>query len=91
VIEEYVSRIEEACGAAKTKDYVVILKHDKREEALKKALGKSRIINEIRGVVVKAIFKDREFTAFMNGRLMFKSLRDREELNTILRELLGQQ
>ncbi len=91
MIEEYVSRIEEACGAAKTKDYVVILKHDKREEALKKALGKSRIINEIRGVVVKAIFKDREFTAFMNGRLMFKSLRDREELNTILRELLGQQ
>ena len=90
MIEEYVSRIEEACGAAKTKDYLVILKHDKREEALKKALGKSRIINEIRGVAVKAIFRDREFTVFMNGRLMFKSLRDREELNMILGELLGQ-
>ncbi|MBO3769405.1 MAG: hypothetical protein JTT15_03255 [Candidatus Brockarchaeota archaeon] len=87
-VEEYVSRIEEACGTAKTKDYVVILKHEKREEALKKALDKSRIIAEIRGVAVKASFKDREFTLFMNGRLMFKSLKDREELNTILKELL---
>jgi len=89
VIEEYVSRIEEACGAAKTKDYVVILKHEKREEALKKALEKSKILMEIRGVAVKASFNDKEFTIFMNGRLMFKSLRDREELNTILKELLG--
>lgn len=89
MIEDYVSRIEEACGAAKTKDYVVILKHEKREEALKKALDRSRIITEVRGVAVKASFKDREFTLFMNGRLMFKSLRDREELNTLLMELLG--
>ncbi|MBO3800696.1 MAG: hypothetical protein FGF52_06585 [Candidatus Brockarchaeota archaeon] len=88
MIEDYVSRIEEACGAAKTKDYVVILKHEKKEEALKKTLDKSRIITEVRGIAVKASFKDREFTVFMNGRLMFKSLKDREELNTILRELL---
>jgi len=87
VIEDYVSRIEEACGAAKTKDYLVILKHEKREEAMKKVLSKSRIIAEVRGVAVKAIFKDREFTLFMNGRLMFKSFRDRNELNLILKEL----
>ncbi|MEM2584585.1 MAG: hypothetical protein QXU42_01700 [Thermoproteota archaeon] len=89
MIEDYVSRIEEACGVAKTKDYVVILKHEKRGEALKKVLDKSTIITEIRGVAVKANFKDREFTLFMNGRLMFKSLRDKEELNTLLMELLG--
>ncbi|MDW8034461.1 MAG: hypothetical protein RMI79_06000 [Nitrososphaerota archaeon] len=88
MIEEYVSRIEEACGAAKTKDYIVILKNDKKEEALKKVLEKSTIIAEVRGVAIKVVFKEREFTIFMNGRLMFKSLKDKEELNTILRELL---
>jgi hypothetical protein len=88
MIEDYVSRIEEACGAAKTKDYVIILKQDKREEALNKVLSKSRVITEIRGIAVKASLKDKEFTVFMNGRLMFKSLRDKEELNAILKELL---
>lgn len=87
MIEEYVSRIEEACGTAKMKDYVVILKHEKKEEALKKVLDKSKIITEVRGVAVKASFKDREFTLFMNGRLMFKSLSGKEELNVILKEL----
>ncbi|MGC8832332.1 MAG: hypothetical protein ACP5PQ_07115 [Thermoproteota archaeon] len=88
MIEDYVSRIEEACGVSKTKDYVVMLKHDKREDALKKTLEKVKVLAEVRGVAVKASFMDKEFTVFMNGRLMFKSLKDREELNTILGKLL---
>jgi hypothetical protein len=87
MIQDYVSRIEEACGSSKTKDYIVILKQDKREEALKKALGKSRVLAEVHGMAVKASFMSREFTAFTNGRLMFKSLKDREELKTLLEEL----
>lgn len=85
--EEYVGRIEEACGASKTKDYLVMLKHEKREEALKKVLEKIKVLAEVRGVAIKASFMDREFTLFMNGKLMFKSLKDKEELNTILRRL----
>lgn len=87
MIEDYVSRIEEACGVSKTKDYVVILKHDKREDALKKIIEKIKVLAEVRGVAVKASFMNREFTVFMNGRLMFKSLRDKEELNNILGRL----
>jgi hypothetical protein len=87
MIDDYVNRIEEACGASKTKDYVVMLKHDKRDDALKKILGKVRVLTEVRGVAVKASFMDREFTVFMNGRLMFKSLKDRGELDTILGKL----
>lgn len=85
--EKYVARIEEACGASETKDYVVVLKHEKREEALKNVLEKIKVLAEVRGVAVKASFMDREFTVFMNGKLMFKSLRGKEELNTILRRL----
>jgi hypothetical protein len=88
MIQEYVSRIEEACGAGKTKDYIVILKHDKREDALRRILEKSRVLAEVHGVAVKASFKNREFTAFTNGRLMFKALKDRDELKTLLEELL---
>ncbi|MBO3754274.1 MAG: hypothetical protein FGF51_07990 [Candidatus Brockarchaeota archaeon] len=88
MIQDYVSRIEEACGAAKTKDYIVILKQDRREEALKRALEKSKVLAEVHGVAVKASFMGREFTAFTNGRLMFKSLKDRDELKTLLEELL---
>ncbi len=87
MIQEYVGRIEEACGAGKTKDFIVLLKQDKREEALKKALEKSSVLAEVHGVAVKASFMGREFTAFTNGRLMFKSLRDRDELKTLLEEL----
>lgn len=88
MIDDYVGRIEEACGASKTKDYIVILKHGRKEDALKKILEKSKILSEIRGVAMKASFMGKEFTVFMNGRLMFKSLKDREELDLVLKALL---
>ncbi|MGQ9479314.1 MAG: hypothetical protein ACUVQ0_04730 [Thermoproteota archaeon] len=89
MIEDYVSRIEEACGAGKTKDYVVIIKHDKKDEAVRMILDKVRVLTQIGKVAVKASFMNRELTVFMNGRLMFKSLKDRDELDSILRALFG--
>jgi len=88
MIGSYVSRVEEACGSAKTKDYTVILKFNNREEAIRKALQRSTILREVRGMVAKASYDGKEFTVFMNGRIIFKSLKDRGELNSILENLL---
>ena len=88
MIESYVSRVEEACGSGTTKDYIVILKFNNREEAIRKALQRSTILREVRGMVAKASYDGKEFTVFMNGRIIFKSLKDRGELNSILENLL---
>jgi len=88
MIESYVSRVEEACGSTQTKDYIVILKFDKRDEATRKVLARSTILKEVPGIVVKADYRGVEFTVFRNGRIIFKSLKDRGELNSILENLL---
>jgi len=88
MIESYVSRVEEACGSGTTKDYIVILKFNNREEAIRKALERSTVLKEVRGTVAKADCDGKEFTVFMNGRIVFKSLKGREELDSILEKLL---
>jgi len=88
MIESYIARVEEACGSAKTKDYIVILRFDKRNEAVNRVLKRVKVLREVKGVLVKASCNGTNFTMFMNGRIVFKSLKDREELDAVLEHLL---
>ena len=87
LLNEYVSRIEEACGEGR--DFVVILKYAKREEAIKRILEKCKIERSLSGVMTKGKYKDKGISVFVTGKLIIKGLKGREEAEEILEELLA--
>ena len=86
MLEEYVSRIEEACGEGR--DFIVILKHAKREEAVRKILEKCKIERTFSKVMMMGKYKDKDISVFITGKLILKGLKGRKEAEEILEELL---
>jgi len=86
-LKEYVSRIEEACGEGR--DFIVILKYAKREEAIRRILEKCKIEHTFSRVMMKGKCKDRDVSVFITGKLIIKGVKGREEAEEILEELLA--
>jgi hypothetical protein len=86
-VEDYVARIEGTCG--KEKDVIVIFKYDKRDEVVKKILAKTVTKRSIAGIVSELTYKDFSFRLYGSGKAIFRGLKDKDELNTILSELLA--
>ena len=87
LLKEYVSRIEEACGEGR--DFVVILKYAKREEAIRRILEKCRIERTFSGVMTQGKYKDKGISVFVTGKLIIKGLKGRKEAEEILEKLLS--
>jgi hypothetical protein len=85
-VEDYVARIEETCG--QEKDFVVIFKYDKKEEAIAKILKKARIDKSISAVIFELAFKDVSFRLYGTGKAIFRNLKDKSELQNLLIDLL---
>jgi hypothetical protein len=85
-IEDFVARIEGACGAEK--DVIVIFKFEKKQEALANILKRAKLKNNISGMIFDLIFENISFRVYNNGKAIFRSVKDREELNRILAALL---
>lgn len=88
MIEEYVSRIEEACGEGQERDFIIILKYAKREEAMEKILAKCKVDRTLSGVLVMGRYNDTAVSIFRTGKLIIKGLEKRGEAEDILNELL---
>jgi hypothetical protein len=84
--EDYVARTEGTCG--KEQDVIVTFKFDKKDEALKKILAKAALKKSIAGIVFELTFKDFSFRLYGSGKAIFRGLKDKEELNALLSELL---
>ncbi|MFB3888938.1 MAG: hypothetical protein ACE14S_05565 [Candidatus Bathyarchaeia archaeon] len=80
------ARIEGTCGAEK--DVIVIFKYEKKEEAIKRILSKATVKNNLSGIVYEMTFEGRSFRLYSSGKAIFRSIKDREELNSILSALL---
>jgi hypothetical protein len=87
LLKEYISRIEEACGEGR--DFIVILKYAKREEAVKKILDKCKIERTFSKVMTMGKYKDKDISVFITGKLIIKGLKGRKEAEEILEELLA--
>ena len=87
LLKEYVSRVEEACGEGR--DFIVILKYAKREEAVKKILDKFKIERAFSKVMMMGKYKDKDISVFITGKLIIKGLKGRKEAEEILEELLA--
>ena len=86
-IEDYVARTEGTCG--KEQDVIVTFKYEKKDEAIKKILERATVKKSIAGIVFELTFKEFSFRLYGSGKAIFRSLKDKEELNSLLSQLLS--
>ncbi len=87
IIDAYISRIEEACGAEK--DYIIHFKYDKREEAIAKILKKATMQKTVTKIIFDLTYKETQIHLYATGKAIFKKVKDKNQLNRILTELLS--
>ncbi len=85
-VEDYVSRIEGTCG--EEKDVIVVFKYDKKDEAMAHILKKAQLKNTIAGIIFELTFQNTSFRLYTSGKAIFRSIKNREELNQILKSIL---
>jgi hypothetical protein len=85
-VDDYVSRIEGTCG--KEKDIIVIFKYDKKDDVTKRILTKAKLKKSIGGIIFELTFQNCSFRLYGSGKAIFRDLKDKEELNSLLAELL---
>jgi TATA-box binding protein (TBP) (component of TFIID and TFIIIB) len=85
-IEDYVARIEGTCGAEK--DVIVVFKYEKKEEAIANILKKATLKNSLSGIIYELTFNGKSFRVYSSGKAIFRSIKNKEELNSILAALL---
>jgi hypothetical protein len=86
-VDEYVARVEGTCG--KDRDIIVTFKYDKKDEAIKKIIGKTTIKKSIAGIVFELSFGELSLRLYGNGKAILRNLKDKDELNRLLSELLS--
>jgi hypothetical protein len=85
-INDYVSRIEGTCGAES--DVIVVFKYEKKDEAIANILKKAALKNTIAGIIFELTFQDASFRLYSNGKAIFRGIRNKQELNLLLADLL---
>jgi hypothetical protein len=85
-VEDYVSRIEGTCG--KEKDVIVIFKYERRDEAIKKILGRATLKKSFAGVIFEMTFRNYSFRLYGSGKAIFRGFENKEELNAVISELV---
>ena len=85
-VEDYVARIEGTCG--EEKDVIVVFKYDKKDEAIAQILKKAKLKNTIAGIIFELTFQDTSFRLYTSGKAIFRSIKNKQELNSLLANLL---
>jgi ribonuclease HIII len=85
-VEDYVARIEGTCGAEK--DVIVVFKYEKKDEAIARILKKAQLKNNLSGIIFELAFQDVSFRVYSSGKAIFRSIKNKEELNSLLAALL---
>jgi len=85
-VEDYVARIEETCG--EEKDYVVTFKYEKGNETVQRILKKAQMKKSISRIIFELTFGNVSFRLYGTGKAIFRNLKDKEELQKVLADLL---
>ena len=85
-VEDYVARIEGTCG--EEKDVIVVFKYDKKDEAIANILKKAEVKNKIAGIIFELTFQNTSFRLYTSGKAIFRSIKNKQELNILLSSLL---
>ena len=87
-VDDYVARIEGTCGAEK--DVIVVFKYDMKDEAIARIRQRAQLKNTIAGIILELTFRDISFRVYTSGKAIFRSIKNKQELNDILAALLLQ-
>jgi trehalose-6-phosphatase len=85
-VEDYVARTEGTCG--EEKDVIVTFRYDKKDEVTAKILKRAELRKSIANIIFELTFEKHSFRLYPSGKAIFRSLKDKEELNRILSGLL---
>jgi len=85
-VEDYVARVEETCG--EEKNFVVIFKYDLKNQAIAKILKKAKVEKSISRIIFDLTFENVSFRLYGTGKAIFRNLKDKEELQKVLADLL---
>jgi len=85
-VDDYVARIEGTCGAES--DVIVVFKYEKKDEAIAAILKKAKLKNTIAGIIFELTFQDMSFRLYSSGKAIFRGVKTRQDLNTLLAGLL---
>ena len=85
-VEDYVARIEGTCGDEK--DVIVVFKYEKKDEAIARIMKKAQLKNTIAGIIFELSFQDTSFRLYSSGKAIFRSIKNKQELNALLANLL---
>jgi len=85
-VGDYVSRIEGTCGAES--DVVVVLKFDKKDQALEKILKKATLKSKVAGMIYDFTFEEYSFRFYASGKIIFRGIKTKTALNNLLSDLL---
>jgi len=87
ILKKYVTSVEEACG--EERDIIIMLKHEGRNEAIKKILEKVRIVRSLANIAYDVDFEGRQMRIYRTGKILMKKLKGKQEAEEILKKLLG--
>ncbi len=85
-LDDYVLRVEGTCGAEK--DVIVTFKHEKAQEAIANILKRATLKNNLQGIIFELTFETISFRVYGSGKAIFRSVKNRQELDRILSALL---
>ena len=85
-LEDFIARIEETCGEEKSA--IVTFKYNKKNEVIKKILERAQLKKSLAGIIYELSFQGKTFRLFTSGKVIFKDVKEKENLSRILAELI---
>ena len=80
-------RIDGTCG--KESDIIVTLRYDKKKEAIERILQNAKIKKSLSQLVFELTLRNFSFRLYESGKIIFRDVKNKEELNQLLIELLS--
>lgn len=71
------------------KGYIVLLKRKYRDEIIENILSKGRVVKSISNILMNVEYEGKSVNVFRTGKLVFKGIESRSELENMLSKLLA--
>ena len=85
-INDYVAKVEGICGGET--DVIVILKAEKKDIAFANIIKHCVVRKSVSGFLFELEFEGLTFRLFSSGRVVFRGIKSKKELNRLLTVLL---
>jgi hypothetical protein len=85
-VKDYVAKVEGICGGET--DVIVILRPEKKNTAITHITKKCVVKKSLSDFMFELEFQNLTFRLFGNGRIVFRGIKNKKELNKLLAALL---